>query len=189
MENQTTMDMPTPEIHHVMGDLETLGTDPGCPIVSIGLYGFNMDDDHSESFYVPVKLASCFDIGLRPNADTICWWMGQSDAARAVFKDPNAVHIAVALDMVTMWLNSRPLTLWGNSARFDMGILEAAYKACGKDIPWKFWKEGCYRTVKNFPRAAAIKLDRVGTYHNALDDAKSQALHLRNINSTLGLGL
>lgn len=196
MQNQTTMEIQplpatpaAPEIHHAMTDLETLGTDPGCPILSIGAYGFNFDNDHYEQFYLAIKLSSCFEIGMRPSADTIGWWMGQSDQARYVFKDPQAVHIAEALDMFTLWLNSRPLTLWGNSARFDMGILEAAYKMCGKNPPWKFWKEGCYRTIKNFPKARDIKLARVGTYHNALDDAMSQALHLKAINEQLGLGL
>ena len=37
-------------------------------------------------------------------------------------------------DAITDYLNSRPAHLWGNSARFDMGILEAAYLACGKVV-------------------------------------------------------
>lgn len=188
MDNQTITETPLPEIEHAMCDLETLGTDPGCPIISIGVYGFHMHADVSERFYMAVDLASCFEVGLRPNADTICWWMKQADAARAVFQDPQKVHIAVALDMLTLWVNSRPLTFWGNGARFDMGILEAAYKACGKQIPWKFWTEGCYRTMKNAPAAKSTKLVRVGTYHNALDDAVSQALHLRELNKVLNLG-
>jgi exodeoxyribonuclease VIII len=45
---------------------------------------------------------------------------------------------------------------------------------------WEFWKDRCYRTIKNcYPD---VPFDRRGTHHNALDDARSQALHLIAIN-------
>jgi len=177
------------ELPHMMVDLETLGTDPYSPILSIGATIFSMEPGPGLMFYIPVKLQSCFDVGLRPSASTIQWWMQQSDQARAVFNDPQAVDLPMALDMFSLFVNSRPLTIWGNSARFDMGLLEAAYKACHKTPPWEFWREGCYRTIKNLPGAKAIKLVREGTYHHALDDAVSQANHLRAINEALQLHL
>jgi exodeoxyribonuclease VIII len=43
-------------------------------------------------------------------------------------------------------------------------------------VPWQFWNSRCYRTVKSlYPDN---KLKRSGTYHNAVDDAESQARHL-----------
>jgi exodeoxyribonuclease VIII len=42
--------------------------------------------------------------------------------------------------------------------------------------PWRHWNDRCYRTVKSlYPD---VKLERVGTHHNAVDDAESQARHL-----------
>lgn len=176
---------------HAMVDLETMGTAPYAPLVAIGACAFRLDDGEpiDDVFYQAIKLDSCLELGMRPSGGTIEWWMKQSPEARAVFDDPDAVTLPMALDAFTDWLQSRPLKLWGNSARFDMGLLEAAYKVCNKVVPWQFWNECCYRTIKNLPAAKAVTLQRVGTYHNALDDAISQALHLRAINQQLQLQL
>lgn len=197
-ENVTTTEMPAEvavpdlslKIDHSMVDLETLGKKPYCPILSIGACGFSFDHDGEDYFYVPVSLESCMQLGMKLDASTIIWWMKQSDEARmAAFCNPEAVPLPMALDMFTTYLASRPITLWGNSARFDMGILDAAYEVCGKQTPWQFWSEGDYRTIKQSKRAKEIKLVRFGEHHNALDDAVSQARHLKTINSQLELGM
>lgn len=73
---------------------------------------------------------------------------------------------------------------YGNGASFDLSILKAAYDAVGLKAPWKFWDERCYRTIKN--DYSQIEPDeRAGTHHNALDDAKFQALHAIKIRKTL----
>lgn len=180
------------EPNHAMIDLETLGTDPYSPILAIGACALRLDDNEAitDAFYQAVDLESCLKCGLRPSASTIKWWMDQGEGARrAAFMDPEAVTLPLALDAFTDWLQSRPLKLWGNSARFDLGLLEAAYKACGKEVPWRFRDEACYRTIKALPGALTIELQRLGVHHNALDDALSQALHLRAINQTLQLEL
>lgn len=195
-----------PEPRDAMVDIETLGKRPFCPILAIGACAFRMsvvpgapdlpEDVITDVFYQAITLESCLTAGLRIDADTLMWWMGSdpehspNEAARkATFMDPRAVALPIALDAFTDWLQSRPLKLWGNSARFDMGILEAAYTACGKDAPWKFYDERCYRTIKNLPEAKQVELVRYGTYHNALDDAITQAFHLRAINQRLHLQL
>lgn len=173
-----------------MVDLETLGTQPFSPILSIGACAFRLDEDGpiADVFYQAVDLESCLELGMRPSGGTVKWWMQQDEAARArAFHDPEQVKLPLALDAFTDWLNSRPLNLWGNSARFDLGLLEAAYKLCNKEVPWQFWNESCYRTVKKLPGAKGVPLVRYGTHHNALDDAISQAVHLRQLYQKLGL--
>lgn len=175
---------------HVMLDLETMGTDPYAPVIAIGACRFTAGANPlhiDDTFYQAISLESCMALGLRPSASTIIWWAGQSKEAQAVLTDPGAIDLPLALDAFTDWYNSRPDELWGNSARFDLGLLEAAYKACGKTVPWRHWHERCYRTIKNLLKAEEIKLVRVGTHHNALDDAISQAMHLRAIWKHLGL--
>lgn len=190
---QTTAAAVEPD--HAMLDLETLGRRPFCPVLSIGACAFTMDprDQIGDLFFQPITLQSCFDAGLRPDASTIEWWLTNEhvtpEARAASFANPNAVPLAQALDNFTDWLQSRPLQLWGNSARFDLGILEAAYIACGKEPPWDFRLERCYRTIKNLPGAADVDLVRIGTYHNPTADALSQAMHLRAINEKLQLHL
>ncbi len=170
---------------HIMLDLETMGTDPYCPVIAIGACRFEMDDSPIEdTFYQVVSLESCMELGMKPSASTILWWMEQEDAARLVFGDKGAAKLVPALDAFTDWHNSRPDLIWGNSARFDCGILEAAYKVCGKEVPWQHWRERCYRTAKSM---ADVSLVRTGTPHNALDDAVTQAYHLRAIYKELKL--
>ena len=184
-------DPQAPDAMHVMVDLETLGTEPFSPILSIGACRFQLTPNIGEPgvadvFYQPITLESCFDVGLKPSASTTLWWMQQSKEAQKVFTDPAAIALPEALDRFTDFLNSRPDEMWGNSARFDFGLLSAAYRACGKEIPWEHWRERCYRTMKTLPMVQHIKLERFGTYHNALDDALSQARHLRAILLHLG---
>lgn len=173
-----------------MVDLETLGKQPYAPLLSIGACAFTLMDDEpiTDLFYQAINLESCIELGMRPDGDTIKWWAKQEEAARSrAFNDPEQVSLPLALDAFTDWYNSRPMRVWGNSARFDCGLLEAAYKLCRKEVPWQWWNEGCYRTVKNLPGARSVALQRYGTHHNALDDAISQAVHLRSIYRALKL--
>ena len=73
--------------------------------------------------------------------------------------------------------------VWGNGASFDNVLLATAYKRLGMETPWPFWKDRCFRTMKN-----VCKVDHSfeGTAHNALDDARSQAQHLIKIDAKLG---
>ena len=179
----------TAEPTDAMVDLETLGTEPFCPILSIGACAFDFGPDSlhppTDHFYQAITLESCLSVGLRINADTLNWWLGQEPRAQAVFRDPQAVALPLALDAFTDWWNSRPMRIWGNSARFDMGILAAAYKACGKEIPWLWRKERCHRTICNLAGISSLPVDRFGVYHNARDDAITQALHLRRVCAAL----
>jgi hypothetical protein len=42
-------------------------------------------------------------------------------------------------------------------------------------LPWKYWRNRCYRTLKNLH--PEVPIERTGIYHRALDDARSQAVH------------
>ena len=189
----TPIAVPFIEPNHAMLDLETLGKRPYCALLSIGACAMRLDRDEpiTDLFYQPITLESCFEVGLKADASTIQWWMTNehvTQEARDNAFQPG-LPLPEALDAFTDWLQSRPLQLWGNSARFDLGILEAAYLVCGKEPPWDFRLERCYRTIKNLPGAAGVEFVRVGTYHNAVHDAVSQAIHLRQINMQLQLQL
>jgi hypothetical protein len=167
----------------IMVDLETLGVNSFSVILSIGAVRFEAGPMQAmEPFYQSIKLESALACGLKIDPSTLVWWLGQGKEARQVFTDPEAVALPIALDAFTDWYNSRPDRLWGNSASFDLGLLANAYKACQKELPWKFYNERCYRTLKGLPIAKDVTMPkRVGTHHNALDDAITQAHHCRAI--------
>jgi exodeoxyribonuclease VIII len=112
--------------------------------------------------------------------------MGQSDKARAVFKDKGK-PLAEVLNAFTKFIgieNVGQVKLWGNGANFDNVILVNAYRRTGIKAPWQFYNDRCYRTIKSMFKR--IEMERSGTHHNALDDAKSQADHLVRILTTIG---
>jgi exodeoxyribonuclease VIII len=180
------------EFNDVMIDLETLGTSPGCAIVSIGAVPFNEFGVSEQGFYraIPTPLWTVAGIttdGLRKEQGTIDWWKGQSEEAREVFNTVNRHTHRSALSELALFLNglSGP-RVWGNGADFDLPIITAAARIVELD-PMSFWKPyngRCYRTVKN--QFKDVKLARTGTYHNALDDARCQAEHLVEICQTRG---
>lgn len=159
---------------HVMLDLETWGTKPGCAIRSIGAVVFDpCSGDIASRFYRNVTDASCEALGLTKDASTVAWWEEQSEEARGAL-DVNAVALSDALEAFTGWFNNcEGAQVYGHGASFDPPILEAAYSACFLDAPWKFWEVRCCRTILAM---ANRKPQRGGgTHHNALDDAEAQA--------------
>lgn len=176
---------------NLMNDLETLGTVPGCSILSIGAVRF---DPHlnklGDEFYVVVNRQSCLDAGLFEMQDTVNWWNKQSAEARKVLDqagdESQSVPLPLALAQFTDFCKKKPGTLvWGNGADFDNPLLAVAYYRCNMTQGWGPWNGRCYRTFKNL--AKHIKPEREGTYHNALDDAKTQARHFMAILNHLQL--
>lgn len=171
----------------VMLDLETMGNKPGAAILAIGAVKFNQGGI-LDRFYCAIDLQSCLNAGLKIDASTVMWWLNQSDEARAALHQDRTYHISEALIMFRRWLwvnvdsglipGQFEFNVWGNGADFDNAMMACAYAAIGEELPWKFWCNRCYRTLKSM---SSIKIERRGTHHNALDDAESQALHLLRI--------
>lgn len=155
--------------NNIMLDLETMGTGSNAAIIAIGAVRF--DFQITDQFYEVVDLQSCVDAGLEIEAQSVLWWMKQSDQARREFERPG-VALVETLKMFADWIGSDAL-VWGNGAAFDNAVLANAYRKVGLKQPWDFWNDRCFRTVKAmYPW---IKMERSGVHHNALDDAKSQA--------------
>ena len=178
-------------MQNIMLDLETYGTGPGCPILSIGAVIFDSEEltIHPVEFYEVVNLQSCLDAGLVKDPATIVWWASQKEEAKAILTQvnlPTALNIKDALQKFNEYLsasgqNPEVMKVWGNGADFDNAIMQFVYKKLGLEAGWKFWNNRCYRTMKSIPKYKHVKMVRGGTHHNALDDARSQAYHLLDI--------
>jgi inhibitor of KinA sporulation pathway (predicted exonuclease) len=112
------------------------------------------------------------------------WWMKQSEAARKEIVEASS-DLDETLEEFTQWLPTDS-KVWGNGADFDNVILSAAYQKVGQTLPWKFWNNRCFRTVRSL---CNVPYKFEGTAHNALDDAKNQALHLIQIMDALKRGI
>lgn len=177
------------DIDNVMIDLETLGQRPGCAILSIGAVEFGPSGLGRE-FYVVVNRRSQLELGLHEDDRALAWWAKQTEAARQVLDDAGkktkSVPLEKALHQFTTWLSPigfKRVKVWGNGSDFDNAILNCCYGAVKADVPWDFWNNRCYRTLKGV--VDGPKINRQGTYHNALDDAKTQALHAIELHKLL----
>lgn len=170
--------------NHVMVDIETMSTRNNAAILSIGAVIFDTEKITDE-FYINVDLATSVEAGLHICPNTIMFWMEQSDAARSALVS-EGVTLHQALKKFKTFVGVNP-HIWGNGATFDPVILENAYHAIGEKAPWKYSKARCYRTLAAL--APYVVKERVGAHHNALDDAKTQAMHLIKILEAKQLGL
>ena len=161
---------------NVMLDIETMGTGPTAAIVSIGAAKFDANDI-IETFSVNVDLQSCLDHGLTMDAGTVYWWMNREDAARRSLMS-QCKPMEEALQTFADWIDVGS-NVWGNGCDFDNVILANAYRSCGMDLPFAFFRNRCYRTLKSLH--PNVQMIRVGVAHNALDDAVGQAKHLIEI--------
>ena len=173
---------------HVMLDLETVGTRPGSTILSIGAVEFGPTGIGPAEFHVIINRRSCKNAGLVEDDDTVAWWDRQTPDARRTLdaatagKPLETMPLAMALASFDTWLNrglGGDVAVYGNGASFDNALLAEAYIRTGHAPAWHYRRDRCYRTLAAL--SPQITANRVGTYHNALDDAKTQAEHLVRI--------
>ena len=175
-------------MQNLMLDLETLGLDYKAPIISIGAVFFDMKTGTTGAeFYMVVDVVSAAK-NATIDADTVKWWMRQNTDAQAVFNDPNAQELGHALMRFSEFITDNcaepnKMHLWGNGCNFDNVILRETYKANGLTAPWNPFNDRDVRTIVSLTEQLTGQnprrlVDRVGTHHNALDDAKYQAQYV-----------
>lgn len=159
----------------VMIDLETVDNSVTSAIASIGACVFDKDGIY-HTFYCVVDHKTCIEAGMSVSQDTLDWWAKQSEQARKIFHpDTPKLTLYEALMEFARWFAAvGGKELWGNGSDFDNAIMSFAYKLLGIKQPWSYSGNRCFRTIKN---GAYIQARR-GTYHNALDDAITQAQYM-----------
>ena len=165
------------EYTDVMLDLETMGRKSNSALVSIGAVEFNLISGKTgREFYKVIDLQSCLDVGLKVEASTIYFWLQQSQQARDAICKDKKLPLATALHMFDRWLHDciKDVGIWGNGARFDIGILEDAYSACSMENPWYFRSEKDVRTLVSFAPQIKANYPFTGIHHNPIDDCKHQ---------------
>jgi DNA polymerase III epsilon subunit-like protein len=174
---------------NIMIDLETMSTEPNAAILSIGAVVMDFESKElREEFYTNVTLSSCIHMGMHRSESTKDWWAKDENKAARDALTKDAAPIDKAIDMFLAWcarlsVQQNDIVPWSNGAAFDLPIIEHAIKACNKIVPWPFYHQSCFRTMKRLFHS--IRVPRTGIKHNALDDAKTQARHLLAILESL----
>lgn len=172
--------------NNVMVDIETLGTDIGSVIVTIGACGIGTDGNYHD-FYARLSMSESIGLGFKTNGSTIKWWLEQEDAARQELINGDTKDVVSALKGFATWLGRNfdaDFRIWCNGASFDFPMLKAYFLKFDMNVPWKYWNERDLRTMKGIcPAIKNFKFD--GTKHSALDDAKNQFEQLHLIMKTI----
>ena len=184
----------------IMIDLETMDNVGSSTIVSIGAVHCNIiTGEIGEIYYRVVDLKGQDALGRTIDPLTLYWWLGQSTGARQGILAPGKILLEEMCNSFKAWIehltypvSPKHLRLWGNGASFDNAIVRSAFKSCGIEFPLPFWQDRDMRTIVGFypdslQKEWKLKNQRVGTYHNAADDAKYQVKYCSNILQELGV--
>lgn len=158
-------------------DIETLGTEEGAIVLSIGAVEFDTASNQLiDTFYVNIDVISSLNFGLVADKSTVEWW---SDQERDVAHDMlliDPLPLPTALMKLSEWLERvQPQNIWAKPPKFDCGLLEAAYRATNIPVPWDHRKPLCVRTAIRMSGINEKEISFVGVEHYALDDAIHQA--------------
>lgn len=163
---------------NVMIDCETFGVTPGTALRSIGAVTFELSSEAAteRTFYANISARSCLWARLHIEEGTDKWWEQQSPEAQAALKVDQRPLADVIVDF-NIWCRAlgTDLRVWCQGANFDAVLWEAACRATGSAVPWKFYNVRDTRTLYELAEFDPRSLPRAGTYHNALDDARHQA--------------
>lgn len=177
---------------HIMPDIETWNLSAHAPLIlSIGAVKFDQDKI-IDRFHVGIDPVDSARFGLVPDAKTMLYWMDpKRDEARAKLLELVKVDLFSAVDGFVGWCNMTPAeergSIWGKGATFDNVRLKAVCDRLEIEYPASYRQDECYRTMAN--RCPDVKYTQIGTAHDGLDDAESQAVHLQAICKQYGIAL
>ena len=185
----TTMtDITVPTVGLMM-DCETLGLKANAIVTQIALYAWDMEEEKllPDSLHIHLPIQGQMDL-VRPrtlDADTLAWWMKQSDDARAEF-DRNVSDEFEELPILLRQFTRRfdKLTnggkyeyeLWANGPQADIVWVESLLNDCGMKAPWKYNRVRDLRTMLSLAGMSSKDVEKPEGYvpHNAAWDCKFQ---------------
>lgn len=168
---------------HLMIDLETLGNKPGALVVSLSAVQFDIKTgDIGERIEQFLPLEDSVTYGLDLDLSTVIWWLGQDkEAQKRLLDGIESAKCEVLYDVLLTFNNwvmstfgNYEYEIWGNSARFDLGILSKVYEEVGLDVPWNHRNERDVRTLVSFAPQIKDSMAFEGVKHNGLDDCFHQ---------------
>lgn len=171
----------------LMLDLETLGTRPGCVILTIGAVLFDPYSlkEPGPGIYMRVDADEQIAQGREVQEDTLQWWMNQADDIR---EEALGESGRVSVEQMYRELNKICVgvqNIWAQGPVFDIAILENIYRQYGWPTPWQFWQISDSRTLFKTHGDPRVK-GREG-HHNALADCVYQAQGVQQIYKNLGI--
>lgn len=181
--------------NNIMLDIETLDTAGTALVLSIGMARFDRERGVTDKADIVLSYEDQIESGRTIDESTLAWWAKQSEEARKVIKlcEDCETSTHETLLLLGDWIGKDAI-MWGNGSDFDNAIVASLYNSFNLELPWKFFNNRCYRTLKaigeqvydtkkarttlshgQFIAAWGRPPVRQGVQHNALDDAVYQA--------------
>jgi hypothetical protein len=175
---------------HYMMDIETLGTKPGCQILTLAVVRFdpytNTTDTIYERFYKRIDLEDSKKYNFKVDPATLKWWNDQSEEVRkeAFENQPREDLKSVLLELnsfLTTTSKKQTLYMWSHGKEFDIPIVEYAMTELRVPILWRFWDTRDTRTVYAIADVdlKTIKTPEGFKEHNALGDVLKQIVGVK----------
>ena len=169
---------------HIMIDIETLGKKDDAVILSAGAVSFD-GKEVKEEFYKEFCVQSQLDIGRTIDGDTLNWW-SQQGGKPPIINDGLLLNALLGFrNFITAMSFSEPndeeyTYIWAHGVTFDITKLQSILPS----PPWQHWQiMDCRTLVQLWPECR--KIDKADVKHHALDDARSQAGWLIELNKKL----
>lgn len=133
------------KIVNIAIDIETLSLSPEAAIISLAAVPFMNGDDEIGEFYECVNATTCALYGMHFDMNTVRWWAGCSEEAKAEFLSHHPMCIQDVMTSFHAYLEGikekydADLRVWAQGTDFDIPILKNAYSKVlpGVDYPWK----------------------------------------------------
>lgn len=178
-----------------MIDLETLGTKHKAVVLSIAAVVFDLETGATGAeFKVDIDVLDSLQNGYVVESETYQWWLRQSKEAhssliegqkKALSIDDAVIKLLVfVLDNFDSKSSCYP---WGNSARFDLGLLEMLFHNESVELPWKHSNERDVRTLVALNPEIKANTPFEGVRHTPIDDCKHQIKYCHHTYKSLHL--
>ncbi len=170
----------------IMLDFETLADTQNAAILSMAAVPFNLETgEMGKAFYEYIDLQSCLEVGMEVTGNTFYWWLTKSeDARQEITSNDIRRHIQYIPSAFRAWLtksedarqeiNEKEIRIWGNGAKFDLGILDNLYRKTQVINPFNFRNERCVRTYASLRPEIMANFEYHGTKHHPVDDCRNQ---------------
>ncbi len=168
----------------IMLDLETVGTEPGCVIVSMAARSFvpgRGTDAAGASFETTLEIEAQTKRGLVLEGGSFEWWLVQS---REAFEDSFSLQkhpVHAFMEFNEFWNTEGGLVLWAQGQDFDGPILRKAMQHCDIKPAWMFYQQRDTRTFYDVARMrggfnyrSVPRLSTTGVAHSAMADVNHQ---------------
>jgi hypothetical protein len=156
----------------IMVDIESLGNGKNGLICQIGACYFDRyTGEIGDTFKININPVDAEKYGRELDASTVMWWLSQGDAARGSITDGKNVGLMSGIQEFCEFI-SNSKAIWSH-ATYDFVMLNETCRALSiKQMPFR--KARDIRTLVDLARVNTKSIPRIGTHHDALEDALHQ---------------